>query len=119
MAYGLQIFDSAGNNTLNITDKLTRIVALLPASGTYTIAANPNDGWPQDGYYYVDVPSGDMPSGITNDGTWGVTTNSTDYLVNLYFDTNNNPIIKIWRAAYICTNLTVTVATASICVFRY
>jgi hypothetical protein len=118
MAYGLQIFDSAGNNTLNITDKLTRIVALLPASGTYTIPSVPASGY-QDGYNSINMPAGDIPSGVANDGTWGVTTNSTKYYVNLYFDSSNNPIVTIWRSAYLSYDLAVTVDTASICFFRY
>jgi hypothetical protein len=121
MAYGLQVFDAAGTLRLDVSNRLTRIAALLPATGTYTISAI-NTGSPydqQDHYDFFQVPSSDLPSGITNDGTWAAVTNSADYLADLYFDASGNPYLYVWRSSYIAPELTVTITTQSITLFRY
>lgn len=64
MSYGLQLWDSAGNLSLDTTSRLTRYVASFSGTIDARDYSHPNP------YMLMQLNIG--VSGIANDGTWGV-----------------------------------------------
>lgn len=58
MAYGLECWSASGIKTLSITDRITRLISVIPVS--FSTAS----------WVRVEVPS------LANDGTWAVIINS-------------------------------------------
>lgn len=79
MAAGLQVFDAAGNLTLDLTDRASRIVGVLPIAGNASgsVFVDPAQGTP----WAVPVPS-TYPVGSCHKITINATTGQIDYAPN-------------------------------------
>jgi hypothetical protein len=85
MSYGLRIWDASGSIILNITDRLTRQIAVF----TYIFPAN------STGDLLFSVP------GMTNDGTWFATTN--EFNVRVLIESNSVRVQHLYKLSAVPT----------------
>jgi hypothetical protein len=102
MAYGLQAFDNTGALILDISNKCGRIVKTL--SVTVPIGA--------DAYQCA---SGDLPTGLANDGSWQVASTSPDLMPVLGFS-GSTPNVVVYGSSRVAVTVAIT---GTIIFYRY
>ena len=90
MSYGLRVWDTSGNLTLDITDRLTRFVSSTVVSFTTTSPES-------DKYVYV--------TGLTNDGKWFVS--SSTFMVKTAIEPGRVAVRKLHRSSTASSTITV------------